>query len=222
MSSTAPPSPEPTRTPSSFTARFEFAGKFTALFIGMVYAFGFLIIAIHHAQFSIPEFDPLKPKIFSTGLIFLVFVGIPMLGSFRTFGLFGLQSPYGFRIGAKPENIAIHKLMLVFGFYYGAYAMASVAGNVPLARGRVDALALKESLNGMLRCHGLSHELPKWKTTRSEDQPSFGGPSLGRSVPVILNRSGVLEKTEIFAFLRSSLDLFPDKVLRFRQSVYWP
>jgi len=89
MSSTAVTSPEPTPTPSSITARFEFVGKFTALFIGVIYAFGFLIIAIHHAQFSIPEFDPLKPKIFSTGLIFLLFFGIPMVTAFRLFGYSG-------------------------------------------------------------------------------------------------------------------------------------
>jgi hypothetical protein len=75
----------------------------------------------------------------------------------------------------------------------------------------VNALALKESLSGMLRRPGLSHELPKWKTPRSEDQPSFGGPSLGRLVRVILDRSSVFENTDIFTFLGFSLNLFPDK-----------
>jgi len=75
----------------------------------------------------------------------------------------------------------------------------------------VDALALKESLSGMLRRPGLSHELPKWKTSLSEDEAGIGGPSLGRLVPVILDRPGVFENTEILTFLRSSLNLFSDK-----------
>jgi hypothetical protein len=74
----------------------------------------------------------------------------------------------------------------------------------------VNALALKESLSGMLRRPGLPHKPPKWETPRSEDQPSFGGPSLDRPVPVILNRTGVFENTEILTFLRSSLNLFPE------------
>ena len=75
----------------------------------------------------------------------------------------------------------------------------------------MDPRAVKEPLNGMLRCSGLSHKLPEGITTRAEDEPSIGGPSLARLVPVILDRSGIFENTNIFAFLCSSLNLFPDK-----------
>jgi len=81
----------------------------------------------------------------------------------------------------------------------------------PRAGGGVNAVAVKESLNGMLRSPGLSHELPKWKPSCSEDEPSIAGPSLGRLVPVILDRPGVFENTDIFTFLAFSLNLFPDK-----------
>jgi hypothetical protein len=75
----------------------------------------------------------------------------------------------------------------------------------------VDALAVKESLNGMLRRFGRSHELSEGKTSRPENQASIGGPSLGCLVPVILDRPGVFENTDIFTFLRSPLNLLPDK-----------
>jgi len=38
----------------------------------------------------------------------------------------------------------------------------------------MDAFAVKESLNGMLRCPCLSHELPKWIASCSEDESSIG------------------------------------------------
>ena len=75
----------------------------------------------------------------------------------------------------------------------------------------MDALASKKPLGRMLRCPGLSHEFPQRITACSEDKPSVGGPSLGGLLPVILDRSGVSENTHIFTFLRSSLNLFPDK-----------
>jgi len=75
----------------------------------------------------------------------------------------------------------------------------------------VNAVAVKESLNSMLRCSGLAHELPQRITACSEDKPSIGGPSLGRLLSVILDRSGVSENTHIFTFLRSSLNLLADK-----------
>jgi len=75
----------------------------------------------------------------------------------------------------------------------------------------MDAVAVKESLNGMLGCPRLSHKLSKRETARPENEPSIGGPSLGRLVPLILDGPGIFENTDIFTFLRFSLNLFPDK-----------
>jgi hypothetical protein len=75
----------------------------------------------------------------------------------------------------------------------------------------VDAVAAKESRDGMLRGPGFSHELPQRKTSRSEYKPSIGGPSSGRLLSVILDRSGVSENTHILTFLCTSLNLFTDK-----------
>lgn len=79
----------------------------------------------------------------------------------------------------------------------------------PRSRGRADAFTAKETLSGMLGCPGLSHQLPKWKTSRSEDEPSIGVPSPGRLVPVIRDWSGVLKNTEVFAFFFALFVRFP-------------
>jgi hypothetical protein len=70
---------------------------------------------------------------------------------------------------------------------------------------------VKEPFSCMLRYPGLPHELPQTITLRSEDESSIGGPSVGRLLPVIFDGSGAFEHTDIFAFLRFSLNLFPDE-----------
>jgi hypothetical protein len=118
---------ESTLTP--VTESLEFVAKFAALFLALVYAVGFVIISIHHAQFSIPEFDPLKPKIFSTGLVFFVLVATPILTAYRTFGLFGLRG-VGFILKSKPENADTLKFLLGVAFYYAASGLAWVIGQI--------------------------------------------------------------------------------------------
>jgi hypothetical protein len=57
MSGTAiAPAPEASPPQAGLVPRLELVVKFGALFFGLVYALGFLVIAIHHAQLSIPEF----------------------------------------------------------------------------------------------------------------------------------------------------------------------
>ncbi len=110
-------------------SRLELAAKFGALFFGLVYALGFLIIAIHHAQFSIPQFDPLKTKIFSTGLVFLLMVGAPAIFAFRTQGLFGLKIQTGIGIACDPTNRDALSAALVAGSFFPAYGLGRyVAG----------------------------------------------------------------------------------------------
>jgi hypothetical protein len=98
------------------------------LFIGLIYGVGFTIISIHHAQFSISEFDPLKPKIFSTGLVFLLLAATPIVGAYRTFGLFGMHRTTGFVLKIRPENEGALKVLVGIAFYYGASALAWAVG----------------------------------------------------------------------------------------------
>ena len=114
--------PEPPHS-SGMTSRLEFAVKFGALFVGLVYALGFLIIAIHHAQFSISQFDPLKPKIFSTGLVFILMAGAPAVFAFRTQGLLGLRASTGFVINCEPHNRDSLAIAIVAGSFFPAYGL---------------------------------------------------------------------------------------------------
>jgi hypothetical protein len=116
--------------PPSITGRFEFVAKFAALLFGLVYAVGFTIISIHHAQFSISEFDPVKPKIFSTGLVFLLLAAAPILAAYRTFGLFGMRGTVGFFFKSRPENEATLKFLVGIAFYYAASALAWAIGPI--------------------------------------------------------------------------------------------
>jgi len=115
--------PEPPLKSPGMASRLELAAKFGALFLGLVYALGFLIVPIHHAQFSIPQFDPLKTKIFSTGLVFLLMVGAPAMFVFRTLGLVGLKAQTGFGISCDPKNQDSLRVALVVGSFFPAYGL---------------------------------------------------------------------------------------------------
>jgi hypothetical protein len=114
---------EPPLKSPGVASRLELVAKFGALFLGLVYALGFLIVAIHHAQFSIPQFDPLKTKIFSTGLFFLLMVGAPAMFVFRTLGLVGLKAQTGFGISCDPKNQDSLRVALVVGSFFPAYGL---------------------------------------------------------------------------------------------------
>ena len=81
----------------------------------------------------------------------------------------------------------------------------------------MDAVAAKESRDGMLRGPGFSHELSERKTSCPDDKPSIGGPSPGRLLPVIFDRPAVSENADILTFLRSPLNLFPDRDKRYHR-----
>jgi hypothetical protein len=117
-----------TQQKTDVSARLEFAVKFAALFFGLVYALGFLIIAIHHSTLSIPEFDPLKPKLFSAGIVFILLVGLPVLAAFRWFDFFGLNVSAIRGIKVHPDNEAAAKAMSVFLFWIAAYAFSLTIG----------------------------------------------------------------------------------------------
>lgn len=110
--------------------RLEFGVKFGALFFGLVYALGFLIIAIHHSTLSIPEFDPLKPKIFSAGIVFILLAGLPVLAALRMFDIFGLSIPVVKGIQVQPGNEAAWKAATVFSFWWVALGFSVTVGQI--------------------------------------------------------------------------------------------
>jgi hypothetical protein len=79
------------------------------------------------------------------------------------------------------------------------------------AGSRVDGVTIKETLHRMLGSSRLSHELSQSKTSGSGDGPGISGTSFNSLTRVIFDGSAILQNTDIFTFLRSSLNLFPDK-----------
>ena len=98
---------------SRFITGLEITARAAAVFLAAVYGAGFLIVAIHHAQYGIAQFDPLKPKIFSTGVVFFLLTALPTSLAFRAFNVFGLRpkNPL-FRLASKPENQPYMKLVV--------------------------------------------------------------------------------------------------------------
>src|SRR6266851_7395784 len=101
---------------SRFVASLEVTARAAALFVAVVYGTGFLIISVHHAQYGIAQFDPLKPKIFSTGVVFLLLVALPILAAFRLFRIFGLRMKAAIGIPCKPEHEWCLKAINGFSF----------------------------------------------------------------------------------------------------------
>jgi hypothetical protein len=98
---------------SRFATGLEITARATGLFLAAVYGTGFLIVAIHHAQYGIAQFDPLKPKIFSTGAVFFVLMAAPVMLAFRAFNIFGLRPKNpAFPLTCKPENVTLLKIVV--------------------------------------------------------------------------------------------------------------
>lgn len=98
-------------------AELEVGVKAAAIFVAIVYAVGYSIVAIHHSMFAIAQFDPLKPKIVLTGLIFILLTAIPGIAAVRTLGLAGLTGSTGIAISAQPEHQSHLRMVLVLGFF---------------------------------------------------------------------------------------------------------
>jgi len=95
-------------------------GSATAIAVGLSYATGFLIVAIHNAEFGIIQFEPLKPRIFLAGGVFWLFVSLVAFIAFRSDGLFGL----GGEVSELPTDISLrlyrkacHRVLL-FGIFW--------------------------------------------------------------------------------------------------------
>jgi hypothetical protein len=128
------PNHDPQHT-TDIRAQLEFSVKFAALFFGLVYALGFLIIAIHHSTLSIPEFDPLKPKLFSAGIVFLLLVGLPVLTALRWLDFFGPSASAIKGITVDPDNATAARVMSCFFFWIAAYGFSLTIGSIFLSYG---------------------------------------------------------------------------------------
>ncbi len=68
---------------------FGLTVKHAAFMFALIYGAGFLVLSIHHGQFGIDTTEPLKPKVFSAGLLFVVLAGVPCIAMARLAALFG-------------------------------------------------------------------------------------------------------------------------------------
>lgn len=73
----------PQQTESQFRSVLETVSKAGAVLLAVIYAVGFLIVILHHAQYGIAEFNPLKPKIFSAGILFGLLFAVPYIAAYR-------------------------------------------------------------------------------------------------------------------------------------------
>lgn len=104
----------------------ETAGRLGGILIATIYGTGFLIVALHHSQYGISEFSLLRARIFSSGLLFVVLLTLPMVVVSRIFNLFGLKKSLGIAISTEPENLKHLKAGLCFGFYWVSAGLAAV------------------------------------------------------------------------------------------------
>jgi hypothetical protein len=58
----------------------------TGVFAVFVYAGGFLALSLHHASYGISQFNLLRPKIISAGVLFFVFAALPAIETMQIFG----------------------------------------------------------------------------------------------------------------------------------------
>ena len=89
-----------------FRSVLETVSKAGAVLLAIIYAAGFLIVILHHAQYGIAEFNPLKPKIFSAGILFGLLFAAPAVAGYR-FYVTPKQSTEGSIEKTKPIVILI-------------------------------------------------------------------------------------------------------------------
>lgn len=102
----------------------ELATRTFGLFLGLAYAAGFLVIAINQARYGIVEFNPIRARIFTAGILFLLLAAIPVVTVTRVFGIFGMTSRYGIRLSSKPEYSAYLNVTLAAAFYIVAHYLS--------------------------------------------------------------------------------------------------
>jgi hypothetical protein len=70
-------------------------GEVAALLVTAIYGRGFLIVALHHSEFGIFEFDFLKARVLPAGVLFILLTGVPAVAAARVFRILGLSRRAG-------------------------------------------------------------------------------------------------------------------------------
>ncbi len=88
-----------------------------------MYAAGFLVLTLYLAKFGITELNLLRPRILSTGVLFLLLTAIPIFSVSTMFALFGLSKPP--MPGSRTvQHQGLLKLQISFFFYLVCFGLA--------------------------------------------------------------------------------------------------
>jgi hypothetical protein len=111
----------PNQTESQFRSILETVSKAGAVLLATVYAAGFLIVVLHHAQYGIAEFNPLKPKIFSAGILFILLFAVPAIAAYR---FYAPSTKADDANPEQPKKPAWTILTRIFDFYLFSFTLA--------------------------------------------------------------------------------------------------
>jgi hypothetical protein len=67
----------------AFKKRLETLAHLLTVTVIAVYVCGFIVLAVQHASFGLPQLNLLRPRILSAGVLLIVFAGIPALETLR-------------------------------------------------------------------------------------------------------------------------------------------
>lgn len=90
--------------PSRFFKAIEQLTRLGALAAAITYVCGFVIVSSVNARYGVVVPSLFKPKIFSAGLLFMIWLVVPSLWAFRVYSILGLTKMFGISIPASPEN----------------------------------------------------------------------------------------------------------------------
>lgn len=76
---------------TEFKTRLEIASRLGATLFVILYVAGFLVVTFENASFGIVSFGLFRAKVLSAGILFAVFLFLPLLETSRSFGLFGFS-----------------------------------------------------------------------------------------------------------------------------------
>jgi len=81
-------------TSKSIGERIPLFAQAFAIVLVILYVIGFVVLSLHNASFGVFQFNLVRPKILAGGVLFCVFVALPVFEAARIYGLFGLPSMY--------------------------------------------------------------------------------------------------------------------------------
>jgi hypothetical protein len=92
---------------------------------GLVYVFGFVIVSISDASYGIADFSLFRTKVVAVGILFALLLAIPVMLTFRMFGIFGLTTQYAnlFAPAVTEQNYTYHLIDVALNIPFACAGM---------------------------------------------------------------------------------------------------